>query len=76
MSKGEINSVINSIGIHVLADEKHHDYTLFTYLTPENKPDKLVEDPSLLNTPIVRNGKSATVGYRPDVWGEWAKVKE
>jgi arsenate reductase-like glutaredoxin family protein len=76
LSKGELNSVINSIGIHVLVSDKHPDYTLFTYLVPEAKVDKLVEVPGLLTTPIVRNGKSATVGYRPDVWDEWRKVKE
>ena len=32
---------------------------------------RLLEDPTLLKTPIVRNGKQATVGYRPDVWETW-----
>lgn len=30
-----------------------------------------MEYPSVLKTPIVRNGKQATVGYCPDVWKEW-----
>ena len=32
---------------------------------------KLLEYPELFNTPIVRNGKEATVGYCPDVWAKW-----
>jgi arsenate reductase-like glutaredoxin family protein len=71
LSKGELNSVINAVGIDVLVNEKSPDYHLFMYLTPEAKPDKLLECSKLLNTPIVRNGKSATVGYCPDVWKTW-----
>ena len=29
-------------------------------------------DPRLLKTPIVRNGRQATVGYCPEVWQGWA----
>ncbi|HEX9101275.1 MAG TPA: ArsC/Spx/MgsR family protein, partial [Polyangia bacterium] len=31
----------------------------------------LLEDPLLLKTPIVRNGKDATVGYAPEIWAAW-----
>ena len=37
----------------------------------EAKMEKLMENPKLLKTPIVRNGKQATVGYCPDVWKTW-----
>ena len=33
--------------------------------------DKLFENQQLLLTPIVRNGRKATVGYQPDVWKTW-----
>ena len=33
--------------------------------------EKLIEKPSIYKTPIVRNGKQATVGYCPDVWKNW-----
>ena len=32
----------------------------------------IAETPELFNSPIVRNGKKATVGYCPDVWEQWA----
>ena len=35
------------------------------------KEDKLFENQQLLLTPIVRNGRKATVGYQPDVWKTW-----
>lgn len=31
----------------------------------------LLDDPRRLKLPIVRNGKLATVGYRPDEWEGW-----
>jgi len=36
-----------------------------------DKEDELLNDSLLFKTPIVRNGKLATVGYQPDVWKEW-----
>ena len=33
--------------------------------------DKLLENQQVLAESIVRNGKKATVGYCPDVWGAW-----
>jgi arsenate reductase-like glutaredoxin family protein len=72
LSKGELNSVINAVGLTSLVNEKSPDYHMFMYLTEENKLEKLIELPSLLNTPIVRNGKLATVGHKPDVWKEWS----
>jgi len=32
---------------------------------------ELLEDSLLLKTPIVRNGRLATVGYKPEIWKEW-----
>ncbi|MEG2174333.1 MAG: ArsC/Spx/MgsR family protein, partial [Oscillospiraceae bacterium] len=32
---------------------------------------KLLENPCLLQTPLVRNGKCATVGYQPEKWKLW-----
>jgi len=31
----------------------------------------LLEDPLLLRSPIVRNGRLATLGYAPEVWAGW-----
>ena len=37
----------------------------------EDKEEKLLENQRLLRTPVVRNGKQATVGYAPEVWAQW-----
>ena len=42
------------------------------YITPDAREEKLLEHPELFRTPIVRNGKQATVGYQPEVWKTWA----
>ena len=35
------------------------------------KEDKVFDDPTLMKTPVVRNGKQATVGYCPEIWETW-----
>lgn len=72
MSKGELNSVCQAIGgIDKLLDEKAVDYPLIKYLLPEARAEKLAELPKVYKTPIVRNGKQATVGYCPEIWKNW-----
>ena len=44
---------------------------LLDALVDWQKEDKLVENQQLFKTPIVRNGRQATVGYQPDVWKSW-----
>ena len=72
MSRGELASVKNAVGLDKLVDSEHPDAVLLSYLASnEAKLDKLFEDPTLLRTPIVRNGKQATVGYCPEIWETW-----
>ena len=72
MSRGELTSVKNAVGLEALLDPKAADYALVQHLAYEqDKIERLLDDPSLLRTPIVRNGKQATIGYCPDVWKKW-----
>ncbi len=72
LSRGEQNSVIAAVGgIDALIDQNAKDYPLIKYLLDDAKPDKLAECPNLYKTPIVRNGRLATVGYAPEVWKDW-----
>ena len=72
MSRGELNSVKAAVGLDALIDSSDEDYPLIRYLaSDEAKLDKLYEDVYLIKTPIVRNGKKATVGYCPDIWKDW-----
>ncbi len=72
ISPGELKSVLQAVGLAALIDQKNPDAALLNYLAYDvDKVEKLLDDPRLLNTPIVRNGKQATVGYQPDVWKNW-----
>ena len=74
MSKREFESVKSVVGLDAMIDEKSKDYDLLKYLAYDSdRAEKLMEDPSLIKTPIVRNGKKASVGYCPDVWKQWEK---
>ena len=72
MSRGELNSVKSAVGLEAMIDKSDEDYPLVQYLaSDEAKLDKLYEDAYLIKTPIVRNGKQATVGYCPEIWKTW-----
>lgn len=74
LSKGELKSVKNAVGLNNLINTKSKDYkklNLDQIRGEETKEEILLENPQLLNTPIVRNGKEATVGYAPEIWTTW-----
>ena len=75
LSGKEFDSVLRAVGgIDNLIDwdGKHPDITLMKYMDDVRaKEDKVFDNPELMRTPIVRNGKEATVGYRPEVWAKW-----
>lgn len=75
LSKGEYRSVASALGgMNFLLDSKTKDkdgLTLLNNLVEEDKEEKLLENQHLLKTPIVRNGKLATVGFTPEIWKTW-----
>lgn len=73
MSRGELDAVLRAVGgLEPLVNRKAKDAPELLYLAyKEDKREKLLENPSLLKTPVVRNGKKATVGYCPEVWKVW-----
>lgn len=79
MSGGEFDSVLRAVGgIDNLIDwdKKSPEIDLMRYMDdPRAKEDKVYENPALMKTPIVRNGKRATVGYCPEVWKQWEDEK-
>lgn len=76
MSKGEFNNVKQAVGgVDKLIDTDTKDkdlLALLQYLSPEDREAKLLENPKLFRTPIVRNGRLATVGYQAEVWKTWS----
>jgi arsenate reductase-like glutaredoxin family protein len=75
LSKGELQSVAKRVPLEELIDragsrfvEKGLAHASFNAAKIEAL---LLNDPLLFRTPIVRNGKEATVGHCPDVWTGW-----
>jgi arsenate reductase-like glutaredoxin family protein len=51
---------------------KEYENRHIAYLaSEEDKEEALISNPAIFKTPIVRNGKFATVGYMPEVWKTW-----
>ena len=75
MSGKEFDSVLRGVGgIDNLIDwdSKFQEVTNMKYMDDKRaKEDKVFDAPELMKTPIVRNGKQATVGYCPEIWATW-----
>ena len=75
MSGKEFDSVLRGIGgIDNLIDwnAKSDEIPLMKYMDDARaKEDKVFDNPKLMRTPVVRNGKQVTVGYCPEVWATW-----
>lgn len=75
MSKGEFNSVCQAVGgLDALIDPNCKDKDLLAlvkYIAAEDRAEKVLENQKVIRTPIVRNGRQATVGYQPEVWKNW-----
>ena len=60
--------------LEALLDEKSPAYAAHyvAYLALESqREEKLLEHQEMLKTPVVRCGRKAAVGYRPEVWQSW-----
>ena len=75
MSKGELTSVAQANGgIDAMLNPNCKDQdtlALIRYIAEEDKLEKILENPQVIKTPVVRNGKQSTLGYQPDVWKKW-----
>ena len=75
LSKGEFNSVMQAVGgVDAMIDPECKDkdlLALVTYISADERAEKVMENQSVIRQPIVRNGRQATVGYAPDIWKTW-----
>ena len=75
MSKGEFTSVAQANGglenMINWEDKDQDTLALIKYIADEDKLEKILETPSVIKTPVVRNGKQSTLGYQPEVWKGW-----
>ena len=66
LSKGEFQSVKTAVGLMNLIDKESKEYERLNIqhiINNSVKEEILLNNPKLYKTPIVRNGKNATVGY-------------
>ncbi len=75
ISKGELENITRAVPIEELIDKEGKQFKKrgFEYMVYDIETE-LLEDSLLLKTPIVRNGRLATVGYHPEIWREWVSA--
>ena len=74
LSRGEFQSVKAAVGLAALIDTECRLYSTLNMQQlglRSTAEETLFQNPGLYRTPIVRNGRQATVGYQPDVWKDW-----
>jgi len=74
LSKGEFDSVRTAVGLKELINTNAKEYKSLNmqYLGIGSAAEEILfKNPKLLITPVVRNGKKATAGYKPEVWKDW-----
>ena len=75
MSKGEFTSVAQvNDGLENMINWEGRDkdtLALIKYISDEDNLTKVLENPQVIKTPVVRNGKQSTLGYQPNVWKSW-----
>jgi arsenate reductase-like glutaredoxin family protein len=74
LAKGELENISKVIPLDDLIDRESKRFKdrgmQFMVFDIE---EELLADPLLLKTPVVRNEKLVTIGYKPEVWKEWIK---
>lgn len=74
LSKGEFDSVKKAVSLDCLINRSVKAYktlNLDRIGGSSMREEILFNHQELFNTPIVRNGRQATVGYLPEVWKDW-----
>lgn len=74
IGKRELESVAAAVGLDALCDRDSKAFRESVVAYTQNRDailSGLMEKPQLLRLPIVRCGRLATVGYRPEVWEKW-----
>ncbi|EKD28366.1 MAG: glutaredoxin family protein [uncultured bacterium] len=75
VTKGELEHISEVIPLEDLLDKEGK---LFSDMNLKyinyNAHDILLEHPLLFKTPIVRMGRTATCGYKPEIWKTWQFV--
>lgn len=70
----ELELFKSQIGLQNLIDKDSNlwkESTIRFLNTEQAILEALASNIKLLKTPVVRNGRQATVGYKPEIWANW-----
>ena len=77
-SKGELTRFAQKFGIGALIDRSSRRYAelglAHARLSDERWLERLVDEPLLLQQPLVRNANRLTVGLAEEIWLEWMRT--
>lgn len=74
ISRGEFNAIKKYFDIEELIDTGGKEYQKQNLQYMKfNIEEKLLENPLLFVTPIVRSSSGVTIGHDPDSWKSWVK---
>ncbi|MCK5154030.1 MAG: hypothetical protein KAQ93_06680 [Spirochaetales bacterium] len=72
ISEGELSNILARISADDLLDTDSQTYKKRGFAYMEYDPvEEILEDNSLMRTPVVRNGKEVAVGNAIEVWKQW-----
>ncbi len=74
LSRGEFASVMAAVGLKDMINTGIKEYKTLNmehFGLRTTAEETLFNNPKLYRTPIVRNGRQATVGYCPEIWAKW-----
>lgn len=73
LAKGELENICRVFPVEELIDREGKQFKKRNLqFMVFNIEEELLNDPLLLKTPIVRNGKEVTIGYCPEIWKVWS----
>ncbi len=76
ISKGELQNISRVIPLTELIDVESKEYERLNLKYMKFViEDELLEHPLLIKTPIVRSGKKASSGFKPEIWIDMAMAE-
>lgn len=74
LSKGEFESVKAAVGLKEMINSEAKEYKTLNMQqlgVGSVAAEVLFKNPGLYRSPVIRNGRQATIGYQPDIWEDW-----
>jgi arsenate reductase len=74
LSAGELRAISAAVGLTALVDAESRRFKDKGLAWQDYDAEaEILADPLIMKTPVVRDGRRATVGFQPVTWTEWLK---